>query len=97
MVDGLSPGAYNGANIDRWERVEMSFNIHQEVANYLAVRNRNRAQQEANEPLRNLPDQTAPEARPRWARLQAFLRGLAAGRSRPRPRSTAREVRPERG
>ena len=71
------------------------FNLNQEVANYLAVRNRNRAEQAAGEPLPALP-QASAEPQPRWARLRAFLRRLTVRPARPRTRPVAGEVRPQR-
>ena len=66
------------------------FDQHQEVANYLAVRNRNRAKQEAAGPLAELPPNAA-QPQPRWLRPLALLRRIAAWRpvSRPRPRAGA--------
>lgn len=66
------------------------FDPHQEVANYLAVRNRNRAEQEAARPLPELPPNAA-QPQPRWARLLALARRIAIRRpvSRPRPRAGA--------
>jgi len=66
------------------------FDPHQEVANYLAVRNRNRAEQEAAGPLPELPPNAA-QPQPRWARLLAFVGRFAVRRpvSRLRPRAGA--------
>jgi hypothetical protein len=71
------------------------FNPHQEVANFLAVRNRNRAEQEAGGPLPEVSE-LWPEPQGRWARLQAFLRGLAVRRAKSQPRPLAGEMRAER-
>jgi len=71
------------------------FNLQQEVANYLAVRNRNRAEQAAGGPLADVPN-LSPARQPRWARLRAFLRGLAVRRGASRPRPLAGQIRTER-
>ncbi|MDD3826703.1 MAG: hypothetical protein PHY79_12070 [Anaerolineae bacterium] len=71
------------------------FDQHQEVANYLAVRNRNRAEQEAAGRLPGLSP-TGPEPQLPWARLRALLGRIAPRRPAPRPRLRAGQMRAER-
>ena len=69
------------------------FDQHQEVAKYLAVRNRNRAEQEAAGPLPELPPNVS---QPRWARLRALLGRIAPRRPAPRPGLRSGQMRAER-
>jgi len=69
------------------------FNLHQEVANYLAVRNRKRAEQETGGPL---PELNPNVPQPRRARLLALVRRIAIRRPESLPRRQADALRAER-